>query len=92
MRRRSLEAFALIPPRPPETFTNSGGLAFSDRSYKGGKALYTHLYIIFRDELGRSMVEVDENGITCTDGKAYFSDGKRDYIIPVESVCEINLY
>lgn len=54
--------------------------------------MYTHLYIIFRDELGRSMVEVDENGITCTDGKAYFSDGKRDYVIPVESVCEINLY
>ena len=66
-------------------FISSGGLAFSDCSYKGGKALY----IVFRDELGLVSVPVDESGIQFTDGIAYFSDGEKEYRIPMNALEEI---
>lgn len=47
------------------------------------------MYIIFRDELGLVSVPVDENGIQFTDGIAYFSDGNKEYRIPIEHLCEI---
>lgn len=73
------------PPCPPETFTNSGGPAFSDRSLKEERTVY----IVFRDELGLVSVPVDEYGIQFTDGIAYFSDGKKEYRIPLTHLYEI---
>lgn len=47
------------------------------------------MYIVFRDDLGLSLVEVDEHGIGFTDGIAYFSDGSQEYKINVCEICEI---
>lgn len=45
--------------------------------------------IVFSDEGGLLLVSVDEYGITFSDGLAYFSDGDREYQIPVSSIREI---
>ena len=47
------------------------------------------MIIRYRDELGGVIVEVDGNGISFWGGKAYFSDGKSDYQIPVEHIVYI---
>lgn len=46
--------------------------------------------IIYADEIGVKMVEVDEEyGVSFCDGKAYFTDVEDvDYTIPVESIRE----
>lgn len=47
--------------------------------------------IIYADEIGVKMVEVDEEyGVSFCDGNAYFTDIEDvDYTIPVESVRQI---
>jgi hypothetical protein len=45
--------------------------------------------VFFRDELGYIGVKVDEYNIQFCDGKAYFSDGEKDYKIPMEDLIEI---
>lgn len=47
--------------------------------------------IYYRDELGVVCVKVDENGIDfCFDGgDIAFSDGEKDYRIPVSSVISV---
>lgn len=45
--------------------------------------------IIFSDEGGLLLVSVDEYGIAFSDGLAYFSDGDREYQIPLSSIREI---
>lgn len=45
--------------------------------------------IVFSDEGGLLLVSVDEYGVSFSDGLAYFSDGDREYQIPVSSIREI---
>lgn len=47
------------------------------------------MYIVFRDELGFVSVLVDEYGIQFTNGIAYFSDGEKEYRIPLAHLYEI---
>lgn len=47
------------------------------------------MYIKFRDNLGVVLCYVDAYGIGFVDGKAYFSDGRREYTIPVGDLLEI---
>lgn len=44
------------------------------------------MVIRYRDQHGGVIIEVDQSGISFMDGKAYFSDGKTDYQIPVEHI------
>lgn len=45
--------------------------------------------IVFSDEGGLLLVSVDEYGVSFSDGIAYFSDGDREYQIPLSSIREI---
>lgn len=47
------------------------------------------MVIAYRDKLGCVLVKVDEHGIAILNGEAYFSDGIREYRIPVNDLCEI---
>ena len=47
------------------------------------------MYIVFRDELGLVSVPVDESGIQFLSGLAYFSDGEKEYRIPLANLCEV---
>lgn len=47
------------------------------------------MYITFRDDLGLSLVKVDEHGIGFADDMAYFSDGIQEHKIPINNICEI---
>ena len=46
----------------------------------------TDLKITISDKLGVTNITVDDNGISFNDGFCYFSDGCKDYKIPVEDV------
>ena len=45
--------------------------------------------VYFRDVPGVVGVDVDEYNIQFLDGNAYFSDGEKEYKIPVGSLIEI---
>lgn len=47
------------------------------------------MYIVFRDELGLVSVPVDENGVHFVAGFAFFSDGEKEYRIPIKHLREI---
>ena len=47
------------------------------------------MIIAYFDKVGLIVRAVDENGISFADGKAYFSDGKTDYKVPVEHIDRI---
>lgn len=47
------------------------------------------MIIAYFDKVGLIVRTVDENGISFADGKAYFSDGKIDYQVPVEHIDRI---
>jgi hypothetical protein len=45
--------------------------------------------VYFIDDLGEQAVYIDSSGIQFCDGKAYFGDGEREYIIPASDLVEI---
>lgn len=45
--------------------------------------------IYFIDEIGEIAVDLDGNGIQFISGKAWFSDGEKEYRIPLENLIEI---
>ena len=42
--------------------------------------------VVYRDEVGIVAVEVDGDGVSFSDGMAYFSDGDREYRVPVANI------
>lgn len=53
------------------------------------KRTKTEMFIVFRDEAGYSVVEVDEYGIQLLEGIAYFSNEEHEYKVAVDKIEEI---
>lgn len=47
------------------------------------------MVVRYKDELGVCVVEIDEYGVQIVNGYAYFSDGNRDYTVPVNNIFAI---
>ena len=45
--------------------------------------------LVYRDDIGVFIVEVDGSGIDFLGGTAFFGDGEREYRVPVESIVRI---
>ena len=45
--------------------------------------------VVYRDNIGMVSVDVDADGLSFVDGRAYFSSGDDDVVVPVESLVEI---
>lgn len=45
--------------------------------------------VIYRDVRGYVIVYIDDDGVSFSDGKAYFSNGENDYVIGMECLVSI---
>lgn len=47
------------------------------------------MILCYMDEIGACEVEIDEHGVQIVNGYAFFSDGNRNYTVPVNNVLAI---